>query len=75
MKNDPDLIRVNWLGSRDRVIERLRHMYNNGWQIRRHGLSSVDEQGRTVLAKPVHIEGGDHGIAVWKISNHDEEVI
>lgn len=76
LRNDNDLVHVEWMGSRQRVVDTLRRMRDQGWTVTRHGLSSVNEYGNTVLAKPVSVKGDSvsTGIAIWKISNDDQEV-
>ncbi len=74
LRDDNDLMNTIWLNDRKAVITRLMHMYHNGWQVRRHGLSSIDENGNTIIARPIRTKEGANGIAIWKISDHDQEV-
>jgi len=74
LRNDNDLIGVEWYPTKGAMVDRLRHMFNHGWSVRRHGLVSIDEEGNTVSAKPVRTKEGANGIAIWKISTDDEEV-
>lgn len=72
LKNDHGLIDVCWFGSNDKVMAQFRRMLNNGWYVTVHGVTSIDEKGRTVVAKPVKLPGCEAtGIATWFV---DDEV-